>query len=86
MTGSVKISSETITDLFKESFPAISNAHLLRRGVLATTANRKWLRCVRGAASGRGLTERGNDVIDDFLDQHAIVALAHHADHGLRSG
>ncbi|SHN67531.1 hypothetical protein SAMN05444170_1208 [Bradyrhizobium erythrophlei] len=31
----------------------------------------------------RGLAERGNDVIDHFLDQPAIIALAHHADHGL---
>ena len=36
--------------------------------------------------SGGGLAERGNDAIDHLLDQDAIVALAHHADHGLGAG
>src|ERR1700722_7753961 len=36
--------------------------------------------------SGRGLAERGDDVVDDFLDQDAIVTLAHHANHGLGPG
>ena len=36
--------------------------------------------------SGRGLAERGDDVVDDILDQDAVVALAHHADHGLGAG
>jgi len=38
------------------------------------------------ARSGGGLTERRDDVIDDFLDQDAVVALAHHADHRLGAG
>src|SRR5580704_3729617 len=33
--------------------------------------------------SGRGLAERGDDVIDHFLDQDAVVALTHHANHRL---
>ena len=36
--------------------------------------------------SGGGLAERGNDAIDHFLDQDAVVALTHHADHGLGAG
>src|SRR4029077_2854476 len=36
--------------------------------------------------SGGGLTERGDDMIDHFLDQDAVVALAHHADYGLGAG
>src|SRR6185437_10319722 len=39
--------------------------------------------------SGRGssgVAERGDDVVDHFLDQDAIVALAHHADHRLGAG
>jgi hypothetical protein len=36
--------------------------------------------------SGSGLSERGDDVIDDILDQYSVVALAHDADHGLGSG
>jgi len=35
---------------------------------------------------GCGLTERGDDVIDHFLDQIAVVALAHHPDHRLGAG
>src|SRR5689334_10214350 len=34
----------------------------------------------------RGVAERGDDLIDDVLDQQAIVALAHHADHRLGAG
>src|SRR5882762_7810637 len=37
-------------------------------------------------SGGRGLAERGNDVIDHFLHQDAVVALAHHADHRLGAG
>jgi hypothetical protein len=37
-------------------------------------------------ASGSRLPKRGDDVVDDFLDQDAVVALAHHADHGLGAG
>src|ERR1700694_4283846 len=36
--------------------------------------------------SGRGLTERGDDAVDNFLDQDAVIALAHHADHRLGAG
>src|SRR3569832_630970 len=36
--------------------------------------------------SGGRLAQRGNDLIDHFLDQQAIVALAHHADHGFGAG
>src|SRR6185312_10120289 len=42
---SVKVSSETIMDLFKESFPAPARRTSYAEGDLATTANRKWLRC-----------------------------------------
>src|SRR5215813_14458211 len=55
----------------------------------ATTAIRRWQRCNHSLKrrSGRGgVTERGDDVVDHFLDQDAIVALAHHADHGLGAG
>src|SRR5437870_1691640 len=34
----------------------------------------------------RGVAERGNDVVDHFLDQETIVALAHHADHRFGAG
>src|SRR5437879_11922547 len=34
----------------------------------------------------RGVTERGDDLIDDVLDQDAVVALANHTDHGLGAG
>src|SRR5438874_13651219 len=34
-------------------------------------------------SSRRSLAKRGDDMIDHFLDQDAIVALAHHADHRL---
>src|ERR1700692_4133765 len=34
----------------------------------------------------RGVAERGDDVIDHFLDQDAVVALAHHADYRLGTG
>src|SRR5690242_18923083 len=30
---------------------------------------------------GGALTQRRDDVVDDFLDQQAVIALAHHADH-----
>ena len=32
------------------------------------------------------MAERGDDVIDHFLDQDAVIALAHHADHRLGAG
>src|ERR1700736_726542 len=47
---------------------------------------------VRGHASlenalgRRGVTERVADLIDDLLDQDAVVALAHHPDHRLGAG
>src|SRR5690349_8812470 len=47
-----------------------------------------WLK-LSETASGRGssgVAERGDDVVDHFLDQDAIVALAHHADHRLGAG
>src|SRR5258708_38296716 len=34
----------------------------------------------------RGVTERVADLIDDLLDQDAVVALAHHPDHRLGAG
>src|SRR5260370_2480778 len=34
----------------------------------------------------RGLDERRDDMVDHFLDQDAVVALAHDADHGLGAG
>src|SRR5882757_10336889 len=34
----------------------------------------------------RSLAERADDVVDDILDQDAVVALAHHANHGLGAG
>jgi hypothetical protein len=49
MTGSVRVSSETTTGLFNESFPANGSDASMRRSyprnLRATTANRKWLRC-----------------------------------------
>src|ERR1700678_259930 len=33
-----------------------------------------------------GVAQRGDDMIDDFLDQDAVVALAHHANHRFGSG
>src|SRR5665811_996050 len=39
------------------------------------------------AGSGRrGVAERGDDVIDHFLNQDTVVALAHHANHRLGAG
>src|SRR3954468_19581242 len=34
----------------------------------------------------RGVAERGDDMVDHFLDQDAVVALAHHADHRFGAG
>src|SRR6266566_6670405 len=36
--------------------------------------------------SGSRLSERRYDVVDHFLDQETVIALAHHADHGLGAG
>ena len=34
----------------------------------------------------RGLSKRGYDVIDHFLDQDAVITLTHDADHRLSAG
>src|ERR1700754_2138822 len=34
----------------------------------------------------RGMPQRGHDVVDHFLDQDAVVALAHHANHRFGAG
>src|ERR1700739_3111616 len=39
-----------------------------------------------GRSGGSRLTQRGDDIVHHFLDQDAVVALAHHADHGLGAG
>src|SRR5690242_9772260 len=39
-----------------------------------------------GAALRRRLGQRVNDAVDDLLDQHLVVALAHHADDRLGAG
>ncbi len=35
---------------------------------------------------GGRLAQRIDDAVDDLLDQHLIVALAHHADHRFGAG
>src|SRR5690349_9863109 len=50
-----------------------------------TTANRRWQRCrhLPGKRSGGSLAERRDNMVDHFLDQDAVVTLAHHANDGL---
>src|SRR3954470_4292205 len=38
------------------------------------------------ARSGCGLAESADDIVDHFLDQDAVIALAHHADDRLGAG
>src|SRR5260221_6137118 len=86
VTGATSASSETTTGLF--------NARVLKNSLDARHAFPTTARQCRpspldngcDALCGRGLTERGDDAVDHFLDQDAVVALAHHADHRLGAG
>src|SRR5436305_13599897 len=49
-------------------------------------ARRKERLCPPYASRRGGVAERGDDVIDHFLDQDAVVALAHHANHRFGAG
>ena len=40
----------------------------------------------QSAGSGRDVGQRLDDAVDHLLDQHLVVALAHHADHRLGAG
>ena len=54
------------------------------RCVASTTVISRWLRCNLAATPPPARAR--DDVIDHFLDQDAVVALAHHADHRLGAG
>src|SRR3954470_15610321 len=41
---------------------------------------------LENALSRRGVAERVADLVDDLLDQDAVVALTHHPDHRLGAG
>src|ERR1700757_2284788 len=65
-----------------------TRATLTTLDCFASLAMTEWLERagLSKVLSGRRLPQRGDDVVDDFLDQDAVVALAHHADHRLGAG